>query len=221
MPLDYCNCPRILLSKDFYMIIFTATILALFLGWQTYMTIMANTTEQQQYRVVERRGDLEIRFYPSANRAAVSVMSRDGDYEFMRNRGFRELGGYIFGNNERNERIAMTAPVVMDMDSNEQGLSGRMAFIMPKDFDMNTKPQPRSQFIAFTTTEPQFTASLTTGGFPSLSEMNALKERLFGILAEQGLQHTAHAEYLYYNPPTQMIGRRNEVLVRLVGYSEH
>jgi hypothetical protein len=202
------------------MFIFTATMLAIVLGWQAYMTIMVNTTEQQQYSVIERRGDLEIRFYPPANRAAVSVMSREGDYEFMRNRGFRELGGYIFGNNERNERIAMTAPVVMDVDSSDEGLSGRMAFTMPKDFDMNTKPQPRSQFIAFTTTEPQFTASLTTAGFPSLSEMNALKERLFAILAEQKLQHSGHAEYLYYNPPTQMIGRRNEVLVSLVGYKE-
>ncbi len=203
------------------MFIFTATILALLLGWQAYMTIMTNTTEQQQFRLVERKGDLEIRFYPPANRASVSVMSREGDYEFMRSRGFRELGGYIFGNNERNEKIAMTAPVVMDMDSSDQGLSGKMAFTMPKDFDMNTKPQPRSQFIAFTTTEPQFTASLTTGGFPSLPEMNSLRDRLYSLLAEQGLRHNAQAEYLYYNPPTQMVGRRNEVLVRLVGYSEH
>ncbi|MBL7989958.1 MAG: heme-binding protein [Candidatus Kapabacteria bacterium] len=202
------------------MIIFTTTILALFLGWQAYMTIMANTTEQQQYRVVGQKGEVEIRFYPSATRAAVNVMSREGDYEFMRNRGFRELGGYIFGNNVRNERIAMTAPVVMDMDSTEQGLSGRMAFTMPKDFDVNAKPEPRSPFIAFSTTEPQYTASLAVGGFPRLDEMNALKERLFTALKEQGLQHTNHAEYLYYNPPTQLLGRRNEVLVRLIGYIE-
>lgn len=202
------------------MIIFTTTILALFLGWQAYMTIMASSTEQQQYRLVERRGEIVIRFYPSATRAAVSVMSREGDYEFMRNRGFRELGGYIFGNNVRNERIAMTAPVVMDMDSVEQGLSGKMAFTMPKDFDVNAKPEPRSQFITFATTEPQYTASLTVGGFPRLEEMNALKEHLFTALKEQGLEHTNHTEYLYYNPPTQMLGRKNEVLVKLVNFSE-
>jgi hypothetical protein len=156
------------------MIIFSITALALVLGWQAYMTIMANTTEQQEYRVVEERGDVEIRFYPPAHRASVSVASQDGDYEFIRNRGFRELGGYIFGNNEANAQIAMTAPVVMDMDSTEQGLSGSMAFTMPRDFDMTTKPQPRSRFIAFTTTEAQYTASLRIGGFPSLPEMNTL-----------------------------------------------
>ena len=201
------------------MIFLTITALAL-VGWQAYMTIMANTTEQQEYRVIEQRGEIEIRFYPPAHRANVSVASKEGDYDFIRNRGFRELGGYIFGNNEANARIAMTAPVVMDMDSNAQELSGTMAFTMPRDFDMTTKPQPRSRFIAFTTTEAQYTASIGVGGFPSLPEMNTLKDRLFKALAEQGLAHNGHAEYLYYNPPTQMLGRRNEVLVRLVGFVE-
>lgn len=201
------------------MIFLTITALAL-VGWQAYMTIMANTTEQQEYRVIEQRGEIEIRFYPPAHRANVSVASKEGDYDFIRNRGFRELGGYIFGNNEANARIAMTAPVVMDMDSNTQELSGTMAFTMPRDFDMTTKPQPRSRFIAFTTTEAQYTASIGVGGFPSLPEMNTLKDRLFKALAEQGLAHNGHAEYLYYNPPTQMLGRRNEVLVRLVGFVE-
>lgn len=202
------------------MIFVSVTVLALFLGWQAYMTIMANSTEQQQYRVVAHKGDIEIRFYPPAHRAAVQVMSRDGDYEFMRNRGFRELGGYIFGNNERNESIAMTAPVVMTVDTSGNALSGTMAFTMPKVFDPVTKPHPRSEFIAFTETDPMYSASLTIGGFPRLGDMNALKDRLFTELAAQGLQHNGKAEYLYYNPPTQMAGRRNEVLVRLVGFIE-
>ncbi len=207
------------------MILISVTVLALFLGWQAYMTIMANSTEQQQYRVVVRTGealgsDIEIRFYPPANRAVVQVMSREGDYEFMRNRGFRELGGYIFGNNERNESIAMTAPVVMAVDANGNALSGTMAFTMPRSFDPATKPRPRSEFIAFTETDSMYTASLTIGGFPRLNDMNALKQRLFAALAANDLQHDGKAEYLYYNAPTQMAGRRNEVLVRLVGFSE-
>jgi SOUL heme-binding protein len=202
------------------MIFVSVTVLALFLGWQAYMTIMANSTEQQQYRVVTHKGDIEIRFYPPANRAVVQVMSREGDYEFMRNRGFRELGGYIFGNNERNESIAMTAPVVMTVDADGNALAGTMAFTMPKAFDPAIKPRPRSEFIAFAQTDSMYTASLTIGGFPRLNDMNALKDRLFANLAAQGLQHDGKAEYLYYNPPTQMAGRRNEVLVRLVGYSE-
>jgi hypothetical protein len=202
------------------MIILSATLLALFLSWQAYMTIMANTTEQQQYRVVERRGEVEIRFYPSAHRANVQVMSREGDYDFMRNRGFRELGGYIFGNNERREQIAMTAPVVMSVNASDSGLFGTMAFTMPQNFNPQSRPRPNSDFIAFSTTEPMYTASLSTGGFPKLNEMNMLRDRLFAALREEGLQHNSTAEYLYYNPPTQMLGRRNEVLVRLVGYNE-
>lgn len=202
------------------MIIFTTAALALFLGWQAYMTYMANSTEEQEYRVVERRGAIEIRFYPPANRAAVSVQSREGDFNYIRNRGFRELAGYIFGGNERGEQIAMTTPVVMDVESSNSGLSGTMAFTMPRSFDMKLKPRPNSQFIAFTTTEPMYAATISVGGFPSLEEMNSLRDRLFAELKAQGIKHSNHAEYLYYNPPTQMIGRRNEVMVRLLDYSE-
>lgn len=202
------------------MLLLTTATLALFLGWQAYMTYMANSTEEQEYRVVGRRGECEIRFYPSVNRAAVSVQSREGDFNFIRNRGFRELAGYIFGGNERGEQIAMTTPVVMDVQASNNGLSGTMAFTMPRNFDMNRKPRPNSQFIAFSTTEPMYAAALSIGGFPSLEEMNSLRDHLFASLKAQGIAHTGHAEYLYYNPPTQIIGRRNEVVVRLVGFSE-
>ncbi len=203
------------------MFILTTTALALFLAWQTYMTIMANSTEQQQYRVLDGRGNgFEIRFYPPAHRANVQVMSREGDYDFMRNRGFRELGGYIFGNNERREQIAMTAPVVMTVGASDSGLAGTMAFTMPQNFSLQSRPRPNSDFIAFTTTEPMYAAVLSVSGFPQLAEMNALRDRLFALLQAQGVQHDGNAEYLYYNPPTQMIGRRNEVLVRLVGFTE-
>lgn len=202
------------------MLIISATVVALFVGWQAYMTIMANNTEQQQYRVVERRGDVEIRFYPAAHRARVNVMSRERDYDFMRNRGFRELGSYIFGNNERREQIAMTAPVVMTVNASDSGLSGTMAFTMPNDFNMQSRPRPNSEFIVFSTTEPMYAAVLTTSGFPRLQDMDMLRDRLFAALQAQGLQHDGRPEYLYYNPPTQVMGRRNEVLVRLTAYQE-
>lgn len=202
------------------MIIFTSAMLALFLGWQVYMTYMANSTEEQEYRVVKRLGDVEIRFYPPANRAAVNVQSREGDFHDIRNRGFRELAGYIFGGNDRGEQIAMTTPVVMDVQASNTGLAGTMAFTMPRNFDMQHKPRPNSQAIAFTTTEPIYAATMSIGGFPNLEEMNNLRDRLLNELKTKGIKHGQKAEYLYYNPPTQIVGRRNEVLVRLIEFSE-
>jgi hypothetical protein len=43
--------------------------------------------------------------------------------------GFRRVASYIFGGNDKNESISMTAPVFMEMGNNT-----KMAFVMPKNY---------------------------------------------------------------------------------------
>jgi SOUL heme-binding protein len=181
--------------------------------------------KQQPHRLVKRVesrfGVIEIRFYPPANRASVDVKNSGGSYDALQNAGFRELAGYIFGGNERKESIAMTTPVVMEMqNANDTALQARVSFVMPETFDMQHRPQPNSRSIAFETTKPVYTASFKVGGYPSFSDMNTLRDRLFTALKELGWKHEPAAEYLYYDAPTQFFNRRNEVLVRLVGFAE-
>ena len=52
--------------------------------------------------------------------------------------GFRSLAGYIFGGNEGGKKIAMTAPVHMEMGAD----SSRMRFVMPSDLTMDSLPEP-------------------------------------------------------------------------------
>lgn len=66
-------------------------------------------TEQPPYEVVGRIGDAEIRRY-APQIAAEAVV--EGPVETARNEGFRQVAGYIFGDNTAKASVAMTAPVV-------------------------------------------------------------------------------------------------------------
>ena len=172
-------------------------------------------TEQQHYRVVRKEDSFEIRFYPPANIASVDVA---GGYDRMRNEGFRELAGYIFGGNSRGEKIAMTAPVIMDLKDENQ--AGTMSFVMPSSFDMNAKPAPQSSRITFAETEPAYVAALTFGGFASIKDLEEHKARLLKLLEEKHIKYDIHAEYMLYDPPYKLLMRRNEVAVKLIDFNE-
>ena len=173
-------------------------------------------TEKQAYRVVRRENELEIRYYPSAVVAAVPVA---GGYDAMRYGGFQELAGYIFGNNTAGAKIAMTAPVIMELDPAEQA-AGTMAFVMPADFDYDRRPQPRSSAVDVRRTAPVYAAVVTFGGFGSRRDMEAHRDRLFALLDARGLRYDPRAEYRMFDPPFRLLGRRNEVAVRLLDFAE-
>ncbi len=62
-------------------------------------------TEEQSYNVLKTLEDVQIREYDPVIYATVST---DNNRSL-----FRILAGYIFGGNESNQKIAMTAPVHM------------------------------------------------------------------------------------------------------------
>lgn len=188
------------------------TVLLAYSGFQTYF-IMAQTPTQP-YRLVKKSGEMEIRFYPSAIEASVQ---KNGEYKQMMNNGFRDLAGYIFGGNEEKQKIAMTAPVKSVLD--EKG-SGEITFVMPEGFKLESKPKPNASHIQFRETEPVYTASLTFGGFANKEKMGRKSEALLELLKKEGLSPSGNVQYLYYNPPFQLFGRKNEVLVELTGFQE-
>ena len=73
------------------------------------LTLMAFTTEKQKYRLVKSEKEFEIRYYPAATLATVFTSAKS--YREIASPGFRKLAGFIFGGNETNTKISMTAPV--------------------------------------------------------------------------------------------------------------
>ena len=88
-------------------------------------------SEMAPYDVVSRSSQYEIRRYQSQLWAQVDyTVNPSGAMESQTSMGFQPLFQYITGKNEGNEKIPMTAPVIMQQLVASNG-QRRMAFIMP------------------------------------------------------------------------------------------
>jgi len=180
---------------------FAAAVIILNLG------IMASGTEQQKYNVVKKYDSFEIRFYPPATLA--TVYSQATSYRDISGPGFRVLAGYIFGGNESEKKIAMTAPVHMDINRDRSSMS----FVMPSGYDSSNLPRPDDSRVVIEKTPEQHYAVVSFSGYASDESIQKHAERLRKALDENKIEHYGSFRYLGYNPPYQFINRRNEVMV--------
>ena len=181
---------------------------------QSFTIMSANRTEQQQYTVILEEKDFEIRFYPSATVATINSNAKT--YRDLSGPGFRKLAGYIFGGNETNTSISMTAPVHMDI--NDDGSS--MSFVMPSSYNQENLPKPNDPDVIIKNTDDEYVAVIRFGGWASDSKIKSYSDRLYDILEERGITPYGHARYFGYNPPYQLFGRRNEIVVPVIWKAE-
>ena len=165
-------------------------------------------TEIQPYETLYQSGNFEIRFYPQAILASVAM---NGNYDNSRNSGFRVLAGYIFGGNELNQKIAMTAPVRMSSSAD----TSKMSFVLPSEMKYDQLPKPLNDNIVLHRSEPAYAAVIRYGGYTSNSEIEKQKKELIDALEKLGISHKGNFEYLGYNAPYDVFNRRNEVWVEL------
>ena len=182
----------------------------LFILFQSFVYMSTNKTKEQPYTVLEKDGDIEIRLYPSATLA--TVQSKAKSYSEMASPGFRTLAGYIFGGNESETQIAMTSPVQMDINDSVSSMS----FVMPEGYDMNNLPKPNNSQVILSQTEEQVMAAIRFSGFADDEAREKHKQELLNYLNSKGIQTKGNFKFLGYNPPYQLVGRRNEVVIEIV-----
>ena len=184
-----------------------------FVGVQTYTIMSTKGTPQQPYSVLKVIGNVEVRRYPEALTA--SVHKPGTTYEEVSNAGFRSLAGYIFGGNEEGRKIAMTAPVHMEIGAD----SSRMRFVMPEGLTMDSLPAPKDPSVKLERVPEEVVAVLRFGGFSSDEKIAVHAEELLHLVKAAGLVSIGPVRYLGYDPPWQLVARRNEVVVT-VGWVE-
>lgn len=184
-------------------------LLVVFAGAQIYTTMATGKSESQPYQVIATEKDFELRYYPSATMAMITTNVKT--YKELGSTGFRKLAGYIFGGNQENKKIAMTSPVHMEMTDT----LARMSFVMPTNYNKDNLPVPTNSEVIITTTPDEYVAAITFGGFASQDAIKKNISKLETALKEKQITYYGNFRYLGYNPPYQLFGRRNEIIVAI------
>ncbi len=189
-------------------LIFSAAILLLLVLIALINTLMAKTP-QQPYKELTVKGDIEFRFYPEAVMA--SVTNSEGTYKGSANKNFRVLAGYIFGGNEGSSKIAMTAPVHMEMQANKS----TMSFVMPEGYSLDNLPKPSSGAVQLHKSPEEYVAVIRFSGWASDEKIESMKKQLHTQLSKLGIPHQNNFRFLGYNAPWDIFFRRNEIIVSI------
>lgn len=64
-------------------------------------------------------------------------------------------------------------------------------------------------------TPEKWVAAISFGGWASDSQIEKYKKKLCEALTKQGIQHNNKFMFLSYNPPFEVFGRKNEIIVEL------
>ncbi len=188
--------------------IIVAVVALIFVVGQVFAYSTRRGIEEYPFSVVKTYPDFEIRNYEAS--LFTSVKLSTSKYEEASSKGFGILAGYIFGGNESNERIAMTSPVAMSLED-----SMTMMFLVPKAYNKDNLPKPNQTSVEFKEVPAKTVAAITFGGWANSERIAEYKEKLIGALAAEGIAHTNNFYFLGYNPPFDMVGRKNEVIVEL------
>jgi len=186
-----------------------AVLVVLFLLLQIKNYMAANKTHQQPYTVIKTEPEFEIRFYPPVIMASVSTVAKS--YKELGNTGFRQLAAYIFGGNTTKQHIAMTAPVHMDMTDS----LSTMRFVMPSMSNMDNLPKPIAKNVVIETSNSEYVAAVTFGGFASEKIIDAQADILMAALKRHAISYQGNCRFLGYDPPYRLVGRKNDIIVTI------
>lgn len=162
--------------------------------------------EKVTYAVRRKDGRFEVREYPALTVANARV--REGGRE----RAFRRLFNFIDRGNTGREKIAMTAPVLIERDGEESSMS----FVMPGATRERSVPTPTDYAVTLAERPPERVAVYRFPGRPTEGNeqkgLGALRE----WMRDRGLEAVGRPMVAYYDAPWLPPPlRRNEVMLRI------
>jgi len=160
---------------------------------------------EKNYTIIKKVENIEIRQYKSTIYASYTPKN-----EKERNNSFRKVAAFIFGENNNNEKISMTSPVVIKKHNNYE-----MAFLMPKKYNLENLPKPSNKEIKIYIEPGNLKACIRYSGYTNNSVENKKTNELKKILLKHNYNHKNDFEVLIYNSPFDFINRRNEITVTI------
>ena len=165
-------------------------------------------TEIQKYRVLESKSGFEIRDYEPH---ILLTTLETGSLSSAGNRAFSRLAAFIFGENQKSQKIAMTAPVLEQPSSDGYSVS----FVMPADMRLEDMPAPNPPLRIEQKPGGKF-AAIEFSGLASEALFKKKDLALKSKLSKLGIGFVDSPIYARYDGPWKPgFLRRNEVLVPL------
>lgn len=190
------------------MLILFGVILITFVFIQLFALKTQKDIETYPYVLIKEYNTFETRRYQSTLFASIKLTTNG--FKNATGKGFSILAGYIFGGNERNEKIAMTSPVAMTLED-----SMTMMFMVPKKLNKDMLPKPNQSGIEFKVEPEKTVAAIRFGGWANDKKIKTYKEKLQAALNKQGINYSNRFYFLGYNAPYEIFNRKNEIIVEL------
>jgi hypothetical protein len=184
------------------------SILLLFTFIQLYFLHLQRNIETYPYVVKKKYKQFEIRSYETTLFTSVRLSTKG--YKNSSSKGFSILAGYIFGNNERKEKIAMTSPVSMSLED-----STTMMFMVPEKLKKDMLPKPNQTGIEFKQEPAKTVAAIRFSGWANDTKIEKYKQHLKAALDAEGIKYTNQFYFFGYNAPFEILNRKNEIIVEL------
>lgn len=185
----------------------------------------AMAIEEPAYEVLLETKHYEIRRYQPYIVAEVDV---DADFKRAGNSAFRVLAGYIFGDNEPQQKMQMTAPVEstegvrMNMTApvTSQSTDGdgpfTYAFVMERKYTMESLPKPNNPDVRLVQRPHRVMAVHRYSGGWSEERYAEHEKILLDALVMDRVEVTGTPVFARYNAPfTPWFLRRNEVMIEV------
>jgi hypothetical protein len=182
--------------------------------------------EEPKYSVVKKDEDIELRLYEPYIVAETVVDT--SDYDAASNEGFKRLAGYIFGANNKQQKISMTSPVATEqsqkiaqkiamtapVQTEKQGTSLRITFMMPSEFTLETLPIPNDSRIVFRQVPAKKAAAIKFSGRWTTENFDKHTNELMKWIEKQELKICGTTVVARYNPPfIPSFFRHNEIII--------
>ncbi len=178
------------------------------------------SADEPSYDVRNDYGHIQIRHYPTLVVAQTEI---NAEYKTASSLGFQRLAGYIFGNNKKQQSIAMTAPVIQEQAAErlsmtapvmqqKSGTVWLMAFVLPKNYSLLTAPVPLDSSVLIQEIPGKEVAVIRYSGSLSEQGIEEKSVELANWLVKQHYKAISPPRSAAYDPPwTLPFLRRNEV----------
>lgn len=181
--------------------------------------------ENPKHEVLLKEDNKEVRLYSPYIAATTQVK---GDFKDSTNSAFRVLAAYIFGENEKKQKISMTAPVIATPPSEKIQMTApviqaevedgwQMSFMMPSKYTMEDLPRPKDPRVKLVQVPSKTIAVIRYSGFWSEEKNQKFASELQSWLTKQGTYEAiSRPQFAGYDPPwTLPFLRKNEAMIEV------